>query len=320
MTVDIALVVATIGFAFVNGFNDGGALLVVGLRVRSVRPLGSLVVLAAAVVLTPLIVGTAVATTLVARLVDLEGEQGSLALLIAVVVSVAVSYGLARRGLPTSLTLALVGSIAGAGVGAGLAVSWVTVTVVLALAAAAPTAGLVLGWLLTKGVATLPAAKPLRGRIRLWQGVGFFLLCLAYGANDGQKMLAVAAVTFTSVHGVVEPTIGVLLLIGVIFFVGSAAGLPRFVRTLGGGVAPLQPTDAVISQFSAASVVLSTAALGAPVSMTQSISGTLVGVALPRGPGSVRWPAAMQIGVAWLVTLPLSLGLAAATAFAIDRF
>lgn len=303
----LSLLVVALAFAFVNGANDGGALLSVGLSVRSIRPVTGLLVLTGCVLVAPILVGTQVAVTLVDRLVSLDGSAGRLALLIGVVVAVVVTHVLSRRGLPTSLTLALVGAIAGVGVGSGLPVDGRTVALVLTLAALAPLVGLGGARFLAGLAARRPSSADLGERVRRWHAVGFVAQCIAYGANDGQKMLAVVAVA-AGTTGVAGQGIDLvpwqLAAIGGCFLLGAVTGLPRIAGTLGSGVVPIRPPDAVITELSAATVVLGTAAVGAPVSMTQSIGGALIGTGMVRGPGRVRWGAAARIGGAWFVTLP----------------
>jgi inorganic phosphate transporter, PiT family len=314
------LLVAAVAFAVVNGVNDGGALLSVGLDVRTLRPLTALVWLSVAVAVTPLVIGTAVATTLTSRLVTLEGPDGQLALLVAVVVAVVVTWGLAARGLPTSLTLGVVGAIAGAGVGAGLGVSWSTVGAVLALGFAAPLIGLAVAWVLTQVVGAWPSPRPIDERTGRWHLVAFGAQCVAYGANDGQKMVAVIAVAAGTASSGDVPVVGwQLAVVAVAFLVGAAIGLPRVARTLGGGVVAVRPHEAVASELASASVVLATGALGAPVSMTQAVSGGLIGAGGTRGWSRVRWAAVARLGAAWVVTLPAAFVVAAAATTALVR-
>jgi len=319
--VEHALLLVAFGFAFLNGFNDGGALLAIGLGVRTFSPLTGLLVLSAAVMVAPVVLGTQVATTLTSRLVGLEGPSGQLAVLVAVTVAVAVAFSLSRRGLPTSLTLALVGAIAGVGAGSGLPVAWPTIGIVLAFAALAPVVGLLGGWGMVLLLARTGSRAPLHRQVRTWHTLAFGGQCLAYGANDGQKMLAVFAVAAGTVG--VDRSVGVvgwqLLVIGVLFLLGAMVGLPRFAGTIGTGVVPTQPPAAAITELSAAGVVLASGAFGSPVSMTQAISGALVGTAMPRGHGRVRWRAAARIGGAWLITLPATFALAAAGAAVLVR-
>ncbi len=174
------------------------------------------------------------------------------------ITAVVVTWLLAGRGLPTSLTLAVVGAIAGAGVGARLPVSWGTVATVLVLGALAPIAGLGLAFAVTRVAAAWSSDRPLDQRTQRWHVAAFGLQCLAYGSNDGQKMLAVLAVaTGTVADGRVPAS---PLAVG-----GRRGGVPdrgghRVCRgsraTLGGGVVAVRPHEAVASEFAAATVVL----------------------------------------------------------------
>lgn len=314
-----ALVVAAIAFAVVNGVNDGGALLSVGLDVRRLTPVTSLLVLAVCVAIAPLVIGTAVATTLTSRLVTFDGADGTAALLVAVIAAVVVTWVLAGRGLPTSLTLAIVGAIAGAGVGARLPVSWRTVGVVLLLAAAAPIAGLVLAFVFTRLAAAWSSRRTLDRRTQRWHVAAFGLQCVAYGSNDGQKMLAVLAVaTGTVVDGRVPAVPWQLAVVATAFLVGATIGLPRVARTLGGGVIAVRPHEAVASELAAAAAVLATGVIGSPVSMTQAVSGGLLGAGGTRGWSRVRWTQVLHLAGAWVVTLPAAFTAAvAATALTV---
>lgn len=301
------LVVVALAFAVVSGANDGAAVLAAGLRVRGIPPWLGILGVAAGVAVMPVILGTAVATTLANRLVTFDGGAGRLALLAAVATAIVVTTLLARRGLPTSLTLALVGAITGAGLGAGFEVSWSTVAFVLSLGIVAPLVGLVAGALLTVALATVPTGSPLHRRARRWHRGGFALQCVAYGANDGQKMLAVLAVALGSGGAQVEVAGPWLVAVAGFFAIGTAAGLPRIADTLGGGLVALRPPAAVVTEVSSAGVVLATSLVGAPVSMTQAISGAMVGTGITRGRGRIRWQEAGQVAAAWVVTLPAAL-------------
>ena len=305
-----------VAFAVVNGLNDGGAVLAVGLRVDGVQPLAGLVLIATGVAIVPLLVGTAVATTLASRLVSFDGASGREAMIVAVVAAVVVTGVLGSRGLPTSLTLGLVGAIAGAGVGAGLPVQWPAVLVVLLLAAVAPVVGLLLARVLVAAVTVRSPTAPVHAVARRWHLAGFGLLCVAYGANDGQKMLAVMAIATGAVasSGAVDLGVGQLAAVAVAFLVGATVGLPRMAGTMATGMTQLRAPEAAITEVASAGVVLATGALGSPVSMTQAIAGGLVGTSIPRGWGSIRWGEVARVGGAWVITLPATFAVAAGLA------
>jgi PiT family inorganic phosphate transporter len=67
------------------------------------------------------------------------------------------------------------------------------------------------------------------------------LQCVAYGANDGQKMLAVFAVASGPVIGAVATPPIRMAVIGLLFLVGGVLGLRRFAGSIGGGVVPVRP-------------------------------------------------------------------------------
>lgn len=321
----VLLIGAALGFAIVNGANDGGALVATGLKVPSLSPFAAIAMLAAALVVAPLVLGTQVAATLATGLVPFQDPAGALpgrvVLLVAVVTAVAVVGGLSWRGLPTSLTLSLVGGIAGAGLGAGLPVSWSVLALVLAVGLAAPAVGAMAGFLLSRMAGLVPVRGPVAGHIRAAHVGAFGLQCLAYAANDGQKMLAVLAVATGGVAGggmgTVQLTLGELLLLAALFTVGLLAGLGPAASTLGAGILAARPPDAVAAELSSAGAVLASAAVGAPVSMTQSVAAALVGAGMSQGYRRVRWRAAGRLALAWLVTLPASAVLAAVVARAV---
>lgn len=319
---ETTLLVAALVFAAVNGVNDGGALVATGLKVPSLSPLAAIGLLGGALVATPLLIGTQVAATLASRLVSFDQTgaalAGSTGLLVAVVTAVGVVLVLSRRGLPTSLTLALVGGITGAGLGGGLPVSWGTLALVLGAGAAAPVVGAGAGFALSRLAGLAPLGGHARRRIRAAHVGGFALQCVAYAANDGQKMFAVLAVATGGARGPagsgLAPSPGHVLLLAVLFTAGLVAGLRPAAATLAAEIVPARPSDAVAAELSSAGAVLASAAVGAPVSMTQSVAAALVGAGMSRGYRRVRWRAAGRLVLAWLVTLPASLVVAAALA------
>ena len=311
--VAVALLGAIAVFAIANGANDGGALVAMGLKLPTFRPWQAIVVMATGLGIGPYLFGTAVATTLATRLVAFDGPRGELALLAALLATAGVVLTLTRRGIPTSLTLAVVGGIVGAGLGSRLGVDWQLVGTVLAVAAVAPLVGTLLSWVVTRLLGLLRPSPHNTRTIRAMHVVAFLLLCLAYGANDGQKMLAVFAIG-GGATGVVAADPQRMLTIVALFAVGAVVGLPHLGGRLGAGVLAARPIHAVSAELSAAGAVLGGAALGSPVSMTQALVGGLVGTGVSDGVRRVRWRTAGGIVAAWFITLPAAVGVAAALA------
>ncbi len=305
MLLDVVNLGLVVAFGLVNGVNDGGTIAGLGLRVGMFAPWLPLAVLVVMLAVVPAVFGTRVAETLTLRLVGFEGRGGSFALFSAVVATLLVVWFLASRGLPTSLTLGLVGAMAGAGFAAGLSVDWSGLGFVLAIAALAPLVGLIGGFVLHRVIGLALGATP-RFR-RVMPGAGYVLQCVAYGANDGQKLLAVLAVALAAPPSFPGVPWSLWLVTVAAFAVGAAIGVARIGPTVSDRVFAVRPHESTAAQFSSGMAVIGSAALGGPVSLTQATTGGLVGAGVSVTHHRVRWEAVSRIGLAWVVTLPASI-------------
>ena len=308
----MAFAAVALAFVWVTGVNDGAALL--GLSGRYPRSSGPLLM---ALVLLPLVLvpqlTVAVARTFTEGLTDLGDRRGALAFLLGVTVALAVVAALTGRGLPTSLTLAIVGGIGGAGLGMGLDVAWGGLVLVLLIGAAAPLVGTSVGFALGVASRRVPSFTGMPGAVRAAHVLAYTAQCAAYAANDGQKMLAVVSVARHVVStrrlgavGPVQPTPAVLIAIAVVFCAGALSAVHRVGDRLGRGLVLARPLHVVSTEAAAAASVAASSIAGAPVSMTQSVTAGVVGVAASEGASRVRWQNVVGIGAAWLFTLPLA--------------
>ena len=248
------------------------------------------------VALGPLLVGTAVATTLAHRLVSFGGEDGRVALLAAVVTSLVVVYGLTRRGTPTSLTLALTGGIVGAGLGAGLPVQWPAIGKVLAIGIAAPLLSVPAGWLVYQIMRGPVGRLVARRFISAAQYVGYLLQCLAYSANDAQKMVAIVAIGTSAQLDPVAATVRGQLAIAALFGVRHPAHRAGHgdARRRGRHVHPHAALHRHLDRLLVRRA--GDSALGVPVSSTQAATGAAVGSGVATSPFCVRWNEVSRIG------------------------
>jgi PiT family inorganic phosphate transporter len=243
------------------------------------------------------VIGTRVADTLTSGLVMAEPDAQRWLVAVGAVAAMLVVGGLTAVRLPTSLTLGVVGGIVGAGVGRGLPVVAGEVGRVLLIGVAAPVVGGLLAVVLARLVAAVLALGDGR-RLATLHRLATCIQAVAYAANDGQKMLALVAVTSI---GVTAPA---LIAVAVLFAVGTVLGVSAAATTLGSQIMRTGPREEVTAQLASSLAVLASAALGAPVSMTQALSGGLVGTGLLRGRRQVRWQVARRLALAWVMTLP----------------
>lgn len=306
---DLALI-ATVGlFAVFTGANDGGALVATTLKMVAVKPLLAVLGLTLAVVIAPLVFGTNVATTLARRLVSFGGANARLALLLVVVSAIVLVATLSAKGIPTSLTLALIGGMLGVGLGGDLPIAWGPVVLVSGLALCAPLAGMVGVTVIRRLWSALPLRFAVRQQVRFLQRIGFVLQALAYGTNDAQKMLAIGAlaVSGAGVHDRVDANAGMLVVLGLLFTAGMVLAARRHGRRVSATIPRLAPAHAASAQLASAATVLASSASGVPVSMTQTLTGALLAGQPGRGVRQLRLNRVGTLALAWLVTLPAAM-------------
>ncbi len=321
MTADLALILAigmALAFAVTNGFHDAANAIATLVGTRTARPLPAVAMASVFNLLGPLIVGAAVANT-IARIVTVPPEQAVAVIGAGLTGAVVWNTFTWRRGLPSSSGHALVGGLVGSALlddGLG-AVNWgpiqdgqlAGVLGVLIGLFLASCLGFVVALALERFAlramdrATVRFQRPVRGA----QWVASAWLAFSHGSNDAQKAVGIiAALLVASGHASSLSTpIGVTLACSLALTVGTALGGWSIVRTIGRRIFPLRSLDGVVSQTASAGVILAASIAGAPVSTTQVVATSIVGIGVGRRRWRhVGWRIVGEIGVAWLTTMP----------------
>lgn len=310
-TFTLLLVIGALLFATVNGANDGGTMVAVQLRGGRGRPWVAIIVLALLVAVGPVLLGTRVADTITEGLATFSGPGRDPALAVTMVVSVGLVGALTARGLPTSLFAALIGALTGAAFGLGLHVAWGMVVVVFVAALVTPWIGAVVAWLMTRGQRLLSPEGSARRWLTRRQLGTFVLLCVVYGANGAQLMLALLALALQRSADSVAHSPGLVAVLAACFTVGSVLGLTRLSGSIGNGVIALRPQQVTTTKVASAAAVGGSSLIGLPVSTTQVVTASLLGCGFAEGYRQVRWQHAERIVLGWLLTVPGAFALAA---------
>ena len=101
---------------------------------------------------------------------------------------------------------------------------------------------------------------------------------------------------------------------------GTYFGGWRIVRTMGQKITKLKPLGGFCAESAGAITLFGTALAGIPVSTTHTITGAIVGVGSIHRLSAVRWGVAGRIVWAWVLTIPASAIVAAATFLLIHFF
>jgi PiT family inorganic phosphate transporter len=136
------------------------------------------------------------------------------------------------------------------------------------------------------------------------------------GLNDTPKVLAIAA---GAGAGLGIGSLPLYASIGVAMGAGSVISGVRVTKTLAEKVTRISPPDGFTANVITAALVAFASKLALPVSTTHVSSGAIIGVGVARGGGDVRWGTVRDMGLAWIVTLPISAVIGAAAAFILTR-
>ena len=182
---------------------------------------------------------------------------------------------------------------------------------VLIALAVSPVLGLAFGYGIARLLALLlrRATRRAGGPIRSGEWGMSAALSLSHGANAGQQAMGIVAALLVAggeLHTFSVP-LWVKAACGAMLTIGTALGGWRIMRTIGQRIFRLTPAGAFSSQSASTVVILGASLLGAPVSSTQVVSSSVVGVGGGRGRWHhVRWLVVRSIAFAWVLTLPAS--------------
>jgi PiT family inorganic phosphate transporter len=215
-------------------------------------------------------------------------------------------------GLPSSSGHALVGGLVGAGLAAGGAIHWSSVLWTLLALATSPLLGALAALAIIRGLrgAGGRATRRFRLPVLAAQWPLSAALAFSHGSNDAQKSVGViAALMAAGGHARAgwAPFACALALTA-----GTTVGGWRIVKTVGRRIYRIHPLDAVASEGASAAVILGASLLGAPVSTTQVVASSVLGVGGGRRRWRhVNWAIVRHMALGWIVTLPGCAALAA---------
>ena len=141
-------------------------------------------------------------------------------------------------------------------------------------------------------------------------------VAFAHGSNDVANAIGpLAAVINVLQSGAIESVIGVPLWLVVLGGAGIVVGLAtwgyKVIGTIGKKITEITPTRGFSAEFSTALVVLVCSRLGLPVSTSQVLVGSVIGIGFAKGIVAVDLKIIKRIMTCWIITVPVSAATAA---------
>lgn len=313
----LAVIVLAVFFDYINGFHDTANSIATSVATRALQPRVA-IVMATAFNFIGAFAGTAVAKTIGSGLVD---ENTSTQGVIAAALIGAIAWNLLTwyYGLPSSSSHALIGGLFGAtliSAGTGAFKVEGILDKVLFPMIASP----LVGFIVALGLVVLlfwlfrgAPRRPMTTIFRRLQIVSAGFMAFSHGSNDAQKTMGIITLALFSggVISSVDVPWWVIVIAATAISLGTAVGGWRIMHTMGHRVVKLEPVHGFAAETTAATVIITAAHFGMPVSTTHVISSAIMGVGSARGVRGVRWGVARGILLAWIVTIPAAGAVAA---------
>ena len=339
MTLLIIVLIVALVFEYTNGFHDTANSIATVVSTKVLTPRQAVVMAAVTNLAGALIMGTSVAKTIGAGLVDtsIVTIPTVLCALIGAITWNIITWWL---GLPSSSSHALMGGLCGSALATAHG-NW-SVLYWDATDAAGKVFGLwpkvvmpmilapIIGFIVAVVVMFLLYFLLKRVRPRLVNAIfGKAQLLSAawmgwsHGSNDAQKTMGIVTLALfaaTSNHDLdnlpswlwflradgMNVHNWVIILCGLTMAAGTAAGGWRIIKTMGHKMVKLQPINGFAAETTAAMVIETATHFGVPLSTTHVISSTIMGVGSVKRFSAVKWGIVGRIVWAWVLTIPVA--------------
>ena len=150
-----------------------------------------------------------------------------------------------------------------------------------------------------------------------FQVVSACFVAFAHGSNDvGNAIAPLAAIVYINRTGSIPLNdfsipFWILILGGVGIVAGLAVMGKKVIATIGESIIPLQPSSGFCAELATATTILVASRLGLPVSTSHALVGAVVGIGLLKDWKSVSLQTVRSIGLAWIITIPITATLGA---------
>jgi PiT family inorganic phosphate transporter len=321
----ILVIAVALAFEFINGFHDTANAIATSVYTRALTTRRA-ILLAAVMNFVGALTSTKVAETIQDTVNASVEEYVILAALIGAIIWNLFTWW---RGIPSSSSHALIGSLVGAAIVYSMSlqnINWGSVVqkVVIPLVTS-PFIGILLGLVVMRIVFNVFAnwsphrVNKLFSRLQI---ISAAAVAFAHGTNDAQKTMGIITLTLVTA-GSIDADAGVPLWVklacAVVMALGTSVGGYKIMKTMGRGVTKLEPASGFVAQTASAVVIESMTHLGAPISTTHVITSAVMGVGTAKRASAVKWGIAQDIVVTWVITLPITAALGGGCCFLIEK-
>ncbi|HNW49500.1 MAG TPA: inorganic phosphate transporter [Prolixibacteraceae bacterium] len=345
LTLLIVIIVLSLAFDLINGFHDAANSIATIVSTKVLTPFAAVVWAAFFNFLAYWIFDLKVANT-----VSKTVESGSINLQVILAgVIAAIIWNLITwwKGIPSSSSHTLIGGFAGAAVahtGSFTVINQAVILKTIGFIFIAPFIGMIIAYILSILLLWI-ARRSNPHKANRWfkrlQLVSSGLFSLGHGGSDSQKVIGIISaamlvyIASLQSQGLDIPAWAhvteklneagkmqlhvpawIPLCCYTAIGLGTMIGGWRIVKTMGTKITKITPFEGVVAETAGAVTLFGVSqGLGVPVSTTHTISGSIMGVGMTKRLSAVRWGVATNLMVAWVITIPASMLIAAVVYF-----
>jgi PiT family inorganic phosphate transporter len=325
----VAIVVAALGFDYVNGMHDAGNAIATVISTRVLAPWQALL-MAAVLNLFGALLFTKVASSIATKFSTAPiTDISPLMILCGILGASAWSYFTARIGLPVSTSHSLFGGLIGVFLVGRIPLNMQYMGKLGLWMVLAPLLAFTAGWILMLGLTWVfhrAVPSKVNKHFRHLQLVSSALMAFAHGSNDAQKAMGIITMALVTGGFIVTPDfkhvdipLWVKVACALVIALGTGFGGMRVIRTLGHKIIKLAPVHGFAAETVASGTIMLVTFLGIPISTTHAISSSILGIGASKRLSTVRWGVATSIVLAWVITIP-TCAIAGAALYALVRW
>jgi PiT family inorganic phosphate transporter len=311
----ILIILLAVFFDIANGWHDCANAIATVVSTKVMSP-AQAVVMAAAMNIIGAFFSTAVAKTVGTGIVEPTAVT-DLVIISALLSAILWNIITILMGLPVSSSHALFGGIAGAAMAhGGVGILNITGTIkILTSLLISPIFGIIFGYAFMKlilyffGQLSPGIVSRYFGRLQI---VSSSFMAFGHGSNDAQKAMGIITMALVSggVLQSVEVPKWVVLICALAMGFGTLFGGWKIIKTLGHKMLKLEPIHGFAAETASTGIIVAASHWGLPVSTTHVVSTAILGVGATKRLSAVRWGIAGKIVMAWVLTLPVCIGMA----------
>jgi Phosphate/sulphate permeases len=321
----VIIIVLALSFDFINGFHDTANTIATSISTRALTPKAA-IAMAAVFNLVGALTNQEVAGAIAKDIVfsDMINLNVVIAALISAIIWNLVTWYLA---IPSSSSHALFGSVIGAAIAytSGFDVlKWggIIKRIIIPLFSA-PIIGFVFGYIIMK-ILNFLVRSCTPQFVNKWfsklQILSAMSMSYSHGSNDAQKSMGIITLALIAANmnnGKHNTPFWVIILCAIVMAIGTSVGGWRIIKTVGGNIMKMKPLDGFAAQTGSALIIDIMTRLGNPVSTTQIVTTTIMGVGASKRLSAVKWIVAKNMVWAWILTIPTTALVGALVSFII---